>query len=110
MRNYVQQGDVMTFTAPAGGIASGAGFLVGSLFVIAAFAAEAGQPVEGALVGVYELPKVSAQAWAQGAKVYWDDAAKLVTTTAGGNTLIGSAALAASNPSALGQVRLNGVA
>jgi predicted RecA/RadA family phage recombinase len=59
---------------------------------------------------VGDLAKVSAQAWTEGAKIYWDDTAKNFTTTSGGNTLAGVAAAAAANPSATGKVRLDGVA
>lgn len=59
--------------------------------------------------GVFDLPKTSAQAWTVGAKIYWDSANGLATTTASGNSLIGTALAAAANPSATGRVRLNGV-
>lgn len=107
MKNFVQRGDVLSLTAPYA-VAAGAGLLVGSLFAVATSAADNGAAVEGALTGVYDLAKVSAQAWTAGAKIYWDDTAKNCTTTSSGNTLIGVAALAAANPSATGRVRLNG--
>jgi predicted RecA/RadA family phage recombinase len=40
--------------------------------------------------------------------IYWDNTAKECTTTVGSNKLIGTAALAATNPSSTGTVRLNG--
>jgi predicted RecA/RadA family phage recombinase len=55
-----------------------------------------------------EVAKVSAQAWTVGAPIYWDDTAKLFTTTSTSNTLAGVAVAAAANPSATGRVRLNG--
>ena len=60
--------------------------------------------------GVVTHAKVSAQAWTEGVKIYWDDSAKNFTTTSSGNTLCGVAAAAAANPSATGYVRLDGVA
>ena len=107
MKNYVQRGDVLSLTAPYA-VASGGGFLVGSLFAVATSAAGNAEAVEGAMTGVYDLAKVSAQAWTVGAKIYWDDTAKACTTTSSGNTLIGVATAAATNPSATGRVRLNG--
>lgn len=107
MKNYVQKGDVMPLPAPYA-VAAGAGFLVGSAFAVATSAAGNGEAVEGATTGVYDLAKVSAQAWTVGAKIYWDNSAKLCTTTSSGNTLIGWAAAAAADPSATGRVRLNG--
>jgi predicted RecA/RadA family phage recombinase len=104
MRNYKKMGDTLTLTAPYD-VASGAGFLVGAIFAVAVIAALAGQKVEGQRVGVVELPK-AAGAVTQGQKLYWDDAAKLVTTTAGANKLIGAAALAAAGGDATVQVVL----
>lgn len=107
MKNFVQPGDVLTVIAPAD-VASGDLVLVGSLFGIATASAKAGAELEVTAGGVYDLPKVSAQAWTQGAALYWDPAAKLVTSVAGALTKIGVAAVAAANPSAAGRVRLNG--
>ncbi|HSI42122.1 MAG TPA: DUF2190 family protein [Xanthobacteraceae bacterium] len=109
MRNFVQEGRVITVPAPSGGVVSGDGVLVGSLFGVAAFTAAESTDLELCIGGVYRLPKVSAQAWTVGAKIYFDAATKLATTTASGNSLIGVAVTAAANPSATGVVRLNGV-
>ena len=107
MKSYVQHGNVLTFAAPYA-VASGAPFKVGALVAIAVTAAAAaGVAVEGKTEGVFALPKVSAQAWAVGDKIYWDDAAKLMTNVAGG-TLVGAATVAAVNPSATGTVYLDG--
>lgn len=107
MKNYVQKGDTLSLTAPYA-VASGAGFKVGSIFAVASGPADNGAAVEGATVGVFDLAKVSAQAWTVGAAIFWDDVAKLCDTTSSGNTRIGVAVAAASNPSAIGRVRLNG--
>ena len=107
MKNYVQDGEVVALPAPYD-VASGGGFLVGSLFAVAVNAAASGATVQGMTRGVISLSKTSAQAWTIGAKVYWDNTAKEVTTTASGNTLIGVALATAANPSATGLVRLNG--
>lgn len=107
MKNYVQPGDTITVTAPAA-IASGDGVLVGKLFGIAAIAAASGAEVEIKTTGVFNIGKNSAEAWAQGVDVYWDSAAKVMTTTATNNTLVAKAVLPADNPSGTGRVRLNG--
>ncbi len=109
-RTYVQPGDVLTLTAPTGGVVSGTPYQIGQLLVIAMVTAAEAAAFEGMVSGVHDLPKVSAQAWTEGALVYWDDTAKLVTTTAAGNLLIGAASAAAANPSATGRVRLSGYA
>ena len=107
MKNFVQPGRTVTVAAPYD-VASGAGCLVGSLFGVATMDAVSGASVDITTCGVYTLAKTSAQAWTVGAKVYWDDTNKVVTTTATSNTLIGCALEAAANPSATGTVRLNG--
>jgi predicted RecA/RadA family phage recombinase len=107
MQNFVQEGEVLTLVAPYD-VVSGAGMKVGSIFAVASGAAAGGAAVEGVTCGVFDLPKVAAQAWTLGAKVHWDDTAKLATTTATGNTLIGVAVADAANPSSVGRVRLNG--
>lgn len=107
MNNFVQPGDNLTVPAPYA-VASGGGMLVGALFGVAQGAADSGADIVMVRKGVFALAKVSAQAWTLGAKIYWDDSAKNCTTTASGNTLIGSAAAAAANPSATGNVLLDG--
>ncbi len=108
MKNYVQPGDVLTFTAPSGGVVSGGGYQIGQLFVVAAADAEEDEEFEGQIVGVFDLPKTAAQAWTEGALVYWTGTA--VTTTASGNMLIGAAARAELAAATVGRVRLNGIA
>lgn len=107
-KNYVQKGDVLTVAAPAGGVSSGDPVLVGgALFGVATGSADAGEDFELSTVGVYRLPKVSAQAWDQGTFIYFDAAAGNCTTVDTGNTLVGYAARAAANPSPTGTVRLS---
>lgn len=107
MKNFVQPGDMLTLIAPSGGVVSGTPYQIGQLFVVAATTAAVGDEFEGVTRGVFDVPKVSAQAWTAGALVYWDDVAKNVTTTVGSNLKIGVAVQAAANPSATGRVLLN---
>src|SRR3972149_7807828 len=109
MKTYVSEGDVLTLTAPTDGVVSGTAYLIGSLVVIATRTVAQTLEFEGQVTGVVSHAKVSAQAWTEGAKIYWDDTAKNFTTTSGGNTLVGVAAEAAANPTATGRVRLDGV-
>jgi len=106
MQNFVQAGNTVTVTAPAD-VSSGGGLLVGSLFGVAACDALSGADVETVTEGVFDLTKATG-AITQGAKVYWDNTAKNVTTTASGNTLIGVAIAAAASGDATARVRLNG--
>lgn len=110
MKNFIQPGECVTFTAPAGGVVSGQGYQIGQTFVVACATVAEGLPFVGCAEGIVELPKTAAQAWAEGALIYWDAAGHECTTVAAGKLLIGSAAAVAANPSALGQVRLNGIA
>jgi len=108
-RTYKQPGDVLPLTAPTGGVTAGTPVLIGGLLVVPQNTAAEGEPFEGMRTGVHTLPKTSAQAWTQLAKVYWDNTNKVCTTTATSNTLIGVAAAPAANPSATGDVVLAGV-
>lgn len=105
MKNFIQPGDAVTIPAPAD-VVSGAGVLAGTLFGVAEHDALSGEDVTINTSGVYDMAKVSAQAWTVGAAIYWDNTAKLATTVATSNTLIGNAVAAAANPSATGRVLL----
>lgn len=107
MKNYVQDGDTLSLVAPYDRL-SGQGMLVGSIFGVAAVDALSGASVEAEVDGVFDIEKVSAQAWTAGALIYWDDTAKNATSVSTSNKLIGVAVQAAANPSSTGRVRLNG--
>jgi predicted RecA/RadA family phage recombinase len=106
MRNYVQPGESVEVTAPAGGTTSGVGVLVGNLFGVAALTVAAGARVNIATEGVFEMAKTSALAIAEGAIVWFDNTNKVVTTVATGNKPVGLAVTAAANPSPTIQVKL----
>jgi predicted RecA/RadA family phage recombinase len=106
MKNFIEAGDTLTVPAPSGGVVSGGVVIIGSLIGIAGSTAAVGVNVAVKTRGVFELPKVSAQAWTVGAPIYWDAGAGNATTTATDNTAIGYATEAAANPSAVGRVRI----
>jgi len=111
MRNYIQPGSIIDLTAPAGGFTSGVPVRLGSFYGVPQCTVAVG--IKGAvkLDGVFELPKVSAQAWTEGQIIYSPAAGGLVTNvSATGLYPIGVATEAAANPSAVGRVRLNGTA
>ena len=108
MKNYVQSGKHITFNAAAA-VLSGQGVLSGSLFGIAAVSAAVGEDFEVEIIGVFDIDKTAAQAFAFGALVYWNDTTKLATSTAAGNKLIGATTLAAAAADATVRVRLNGI-
>lgn len=109
MKNFVSQGNTLTFLAAAA-LTSGQGVLNGSLFGVVAEDAALGEQAVANLTGVYDLPKAASQAWTVGALIYWDDAADVCTTVATANTLIGAAVLAVGSGATetTGRVRLNG--
>ena len=109
MRNYVHAGDVMPLTAPYA-VATGGGFLVGSLFAVAAAAAGSGAAVQGHTRGVFILTALSTDTGSECARVFWDDTNRRCTVSASGNTLIGCLAAAKTNGQTTMRVRLNGVA
>jgi predicted RecA/RadA family phage recombinase len=106
MKNYVQRGDTVTLNVPYA-VASGDGALVGAIFGVSSYDTVLGGEAELAVTGVFTLPK-AAGAIAQGTAVFWDNTAKVVTTTATGNTRISVAIVPAANADATVQVRLNG--
>lgn len=106
MKNYRGPADTVEVTAPAD-VNSGDGVLVGKLFGVAAFSAKAGQRVNISCSGIFTLPKTSAQAWTEGAVLYWDGAKLTTADNAGANTKVGYAAAVAANPSPTGDLILH---
>lgn len=111
MRNFIQEGDVLTFTAPSGGVVSGSAYKIGQLLVVATSTVAEGLPFEGMVEGVFVLPKTDSQAWAEGALIYWDNTNHCATTTATGNLCVGCAAAAVDSTAGLvtGKVYLPGI-
>jgi predicted RecA/RadA family phage recombinase len=109
MKNFIQKGEMVTVTAPAGGVTSGQGVIVGSLFGIAAKNATAGESVELATTGVFDLPKAPSAVIAAGARVSWDAENGQVVLPADDMYPIGIALLAAGNGTITARVRLDGM-
>jgi predicted RecA/RadA family phage recombinase len=110
MRNFVQDGDVLTLTAPYNRLSGQAALIGTAIFGVAANDVLQAASGEFVTEGVFTLPKTAALEINIGDKVYWDDAAKEVNKTAQGNTYVGVAIAHAANPSATAEIRLNGVA
>jgi predicted RecA/RadA family phage recombinase len=111
MKNYIQDGDNVTVTAPSGGTTSGLGYLIGGIFGVAATTQLVGEDVVLATDGVFNLVKVGSQAWAVGDRIFWDDANTRCTNVAGDGVYIGVATATVGSGSTLttGYVRLNGI-
>ncbi len=111
MKGYVSTGEKIDVLAPAD-ITAGAGILVGSLFGIAHNTALSGKALVILTRGEVDMAKAPSQAWTFGVKVYWDNTAKVATTTSASNTLIGVATKAVGSGAGeiVGRVRLGIVA
>ena len=83
MKKYVQEGNVITLIAPAGGVESGVIQVIETVAVMPVISAPEGEEFEGAVTGVYELPKKTGAAVAQLKKAYIDANGKLGTAAAG---------------------------
>ncbi|TQV85198.1 DUF2190 family protein [Exilibacterium tricleocarpae] len=107
MKNFIKNGDTLTFVATAD-IVAGAGFLLNAngFFAVNSYDVVTGQSGEARVKGVFSLPKTVANAPDQFATAYWNDTTKRVTTTATGNTKIGVFAKAAVNGDAVADVKL----
>lgn len=92
MRNYVQPGDSLAVAVPyAGGVTAGQGVLVGALFGVAAVDGAQNATIEVQTKGVFDLAKEPALAITAGARVFWDDANRRLTTSATDNFCVGLA-------------------
>jgi predicted RecA/RadA family phage recombinase len=111
MRNQTQAGNVITVTAPYT-VAAGAGCKAGSFFGVATSAASSGAAVELALTGIYDITCLSTDTPAFGAKLYWDDTNKRLTTTSSTHMLVGAYADRTTkvDGATTASVRLNGIA
>ena len=94
MKTFIQPGASLTVTAPYA-VTSGQGVLIGALFGLAAYDAAIGGTVEVQTKGVFDIAKEPALAISAGARVFWDNTNRRITTTATGNHHVGLAVLAA---------------
>lgn len=111
MKNFVQIGNVLDVPSPRA-VKSGEAVAIGAIVGVAAMDYSSGAQGQFNVTGIYDFPKAASQAWTVGQKVYWDDNAKVMTTTAAGGVLAGIAVLAvgATAGETTGRVRLNGTA
>ena len=92
MQNFVHKGRTVELVAPYN-VLSGGGLLVTNIFGIAATDALLGAAVNADRIGVFDLAK-DGSVFAAGDYVYWDNVAKLATSTVATNKKIGYAELA----------------
>jgi predicted RecA/RadA family phage recombinase len=99
-KNYIQPGHAITVAAPTGGVSSGEGVLIGTLFGIAQHDALEGADLEILTEGVVDITKTSALAIDVGDRLFWDATNKVVNKTSTAQQQVGVAVAAAANPSA----------
>ena len=96
MRNFVQPGDSLAIAVPyAAGVTAGQGVLVGALFGVAAVDGAQNAIIEAQTQGVFDITTEPALAITAGARVFWDNTNRRITTTATSNFQVGIATLAA---------------
>ncbi len=93
-KNYIQPGEVLDHVALAART-SGVPFLLGTRLAVPLTNGAIGETIAVKVKGVFNLPKVKANACAQGDLLYWDNTAKKLTTAAaaGANAVAGYAAV-----------------
>ncbi|MBL0318152.1 MAG: DUF2190 family protein [Alphaproteobacteria bacterium] len=104
-KNFVQEGKALNYTAGAD-ILSGDFVLIGTIGGIAKTAIANGKVGAVHITGIFNVAKATG-AITQGAKLYWDNTNKVLTTTASGNTIVGVAAAAALSGDATVAILLN---
>ena len=109
-KNAIQNGLVLSLIAAAAGVVSGTPLLVGALFVVPSTDAAEDEPYEAHTVGVWEFPKVPADAPTAGAPAYWDESAGQISITddTAANKFIGVYTEDRANGDTSCYVRLNG--
>lgn len=113
MKNFVQDGEIISVLAPAA-VTAGQLLRVGVLAGVAINDAGSGAPVNIAVDGIYDVTKAGSQAWTVGAAIYGVGTTTLVATTATttGNIFLGVAVAAVGSGAGetIGRIRLNGSA
>lgn len=109
MRNYVNEGEVVSVAAAPYALTSGQAAQVGAaLFGVAAADAALNAPVELNTTGVFDITALSTDTAAVGAVLYWDNTNRRLTTTATSNLYVGVALAAKANGDTTARIRLSG--
>ncbi len=108
MKNIRSTGATIQLTS-GGAKKSGNLYFAGELPGIAGHDAESNQPVVLHLIGEYDQPKATGQAWGIGVKLYWDSTNSVLTTAdaSGANKFAGHAGAAALTADPVGVLRLS---
>ncbi len=109
-KNFKQPGDILTLTAPAGGVVSGGLYIIGGMAVVALTTAGAGVSFAGQKEGVFELPKATGANTdlTEGQAVFWDATNGVIKrVSAPGLRLVGIAVAAAGTADTVARVDIN---
>ncbi len=90
MQSYVNEGETIVVLATAAAVTKDVPVVLNDIVVVPKNSAAIGDDYVAQACGVVSLPKAT-DAIGQGAKVYWDNTNKNVTTMSSGNTLMGRA-------------------
>lgn len=103
--NQKRSGDVLTLALPYDR-AAGEAFKVGSILAVAAVTGTTGDVVAAHRVGEWAITALSTDQAAVGAKLYWDDTNKRLTTTSSTHKKVGYAVVAKTNGQTTARVKL----
>lgn len=107
-QKFRSPGEVLTLTAPSGGVASGVPVVIGSHFCIPEETALVGVSFAGRVEGEVELPKTASQAIAEGDDLYWDAATAKLDNTGTIGVKVGVCSKAALSADTTVYCKLNG--
>jgi predicted RecA/RadA family phage recombinase len=110
MKNFVQPGEIMEYSNSGSAISSGDIVVIGERIGVAMvdIAATTGKG-SVSMEGVYELPKTTAQTWAQGDRLFYSSGTgKLTNVAAAGLRPAGYAFEAAGSSATVGNCKLEG--
>lgn len=106
MKNMLQDGKFINVTVSGAAVVSGQAAKIGSAFGIYIKDGDIGDVVPLLTEGAVEIPKDASVVTGLGHLLYWDDATKKATITAGANMKIGYALEAAATGVATVKMRL----
>lgn len=109
-KNFVQEGDVLDLTAPAGGVVTGTLYKIGRIVGVAMRSADVSATFPLKTTGVFDLVKVNLEPWSEGLLIYYNSGSGLCTSTSTTAILIGCAVRTEASGTSFGRVRLNGAA
>ena len=109
MKNFIQPGLSLDLIAPTGGVVSGAPVLIGSILAVPTATKLATEIFAGKVEGVFEVAKLTANTWAVGDKVNWNDTNKEFQLATSDLDDAATVVEAATSSDSLGKVRFTPV-